>query len=367
LKAQDTEVAEFIQDHWTLNNRLALDIGGRFSTQSIGRSAAFAPRVGLVYSASEDRKTIIRAGAGLFYDRVPLLAADFLNNPTRVVSFYDETGSLFQPPLVFQNAYVARVPGRGFVETNSNLQTSPRNFTWNFEVNREIRRGLMVRASYLYSHTQDLYVVTPLAGASGSPSLLGLAHSGGSHYHELETTLHYRTSERSELNVSYIHSRARGNANTLSNVFVPFEQPVIRPDVTSNFAADIPNRLVTWGAIPLPRNWTLSPVVDIHSGLPYSDVDTLQNYVGTPNSQRFPAFFSLDLKIYREFKVGSLPLTGFLTNRMKDRKIRFGVYSINLTNHSNPLEVYTNVASPNFGHFVGFQHRVNGFVIDVVN
>jgi hypothetical protein len=84
--------------------------------------------------------------------------------------------------------------------------------------------------------------------------------------------------------------------------------------------------------------------------------------VGGANSQRFPTFFSLDLKVYREFRL-HLPFLG----TMKDRKLRFGVYSINLTNHSNPLSVYTNVTSPNFGHFVGFQHRVNGLVIDVVN
>jgi hypothetical protein len=166
--------------------------------------------------------------------------------------------------------------------------------------------------------------------------------------------------------VSYIHSRARGDLNALSEVFGPFEQPAIRPNATGNFAADIPNRVVSWGAFPLPGNWTLSPVVDVHSGLPYSQVDTLQNYVGSPNNQRFPGFFSLDLKIYREFKIGSLPFTGFLKNGMKDRKVRFGLYSINLTNHSNPLDVYNNVASPYFGHFVGFQHRLNGFVIDIV-
>ena len=52
---------------------------------------------------------------------------------------------------------------------------------------------------------------------------------------------------------------------------------------------------------------------------------------------------------------------------MKSRKLRLGVYSINLTNHRNTLDVYNNVSSPYFGHFVGFQHRLNGFVIDVVN
>jgi hypothetical protein len=69
LQAQDTEVAEFVQDHWLVTDHLALDLGSRFSSQSIGRSAAFAPRAGLVYAPGENGKTIIRAGAGLFYDR----------------------------------------------------------------------------------------------------------------------------------------------------------------------------------------------------------------------------------------------------------------------------------------------------------
>ena len=57
----------------------------------------------------------------------------------------------------------------------------------------------------------------------------------------------------------------------------------------------------------MPWEITVSPVVDVHSGLPYSEVDTFQNYVGTPNAERFPTFFSLDLKVYREFELSSCP------------------------------------------------------------
>jgi len=362
LSAQDTEFAEFLQDDWRINDHLSLNLGGRFSTQSIGRSAAFAPRAGFVYVPGEDRKTVIRGGAGLFYAQVPLLAGDFLNNPERVVSLYGLNGSLIAPPVVFQNAYVSQLPGGGFARTGRNLDTSPRNFTANLEVDRQIRRNLMVRVSYLYSHTQDLYFVTPLAATSGSRSLLGLANTGSSYYHEFETTVHYKAGERSQLNVAYVRSQARGDLNTLSNLYVPFEAPVIVPNVTSNLAANVPNRLVSWSTFALPRNFILSPVVDVHSGLPYSNLNTYQSYVGGANSQRFPTFFSLDLKVYREFPL-HLPFLG----SMKNRKLRFGIYSLNLTNHSNPLAVYNNVTSPYFGHFVGFQHRVNGFVIDIVN
>ena len=162
--------------------------------------------------------------------------------------------------------------------------------------------------------------------------------------------------------MSYVRSQARGDLNTLSNLYVPFETPVIVTNVASSLAANVPNRLVSWSRIGLPANFTVSPVVDVHSGLPYSNVDTYQSYVGGANGQRYPTLFSLDLKVYREFPL-HLPFLG----SMKNRKLRFGVYSLNLTNHSNPLDVYNNVTSPYFGHFVGFQHRVSGFVIDVVN
>ena len=360
LRAQDTEVAEFVQDHWALNDRLALDLGGRFSSQSIGRSAAFAPRAALVYAPNADRKTIIRAGGGLFYDRVPFLAADFLDNPTRVTNFYNASGALIDS-LTWQNAYVVMQPGRGWVQV-PRLDTSPRNTTWNVEVDREIRRNMVLRTSYLYSRTKALSVVTPIAAAYGVPNLLGITDTGGSHYHEFEETLHYKAGERSDFNVSYIRSRARGDLNTVSAVFVPFEEPVIRANTFGNLDQDVPNRMVGWGIVSLPKGICISPVVDVHTGLPYSELDTFQNYVGTPNAQRFPEFFSLDLKVYREFPI-RFPFLG----KAKTKKIRFGLYSINLTNHSNALAVYNNITSPVFGHFVGFQHRVNGFVLDAVN
>jgi hypothetical protein len=143
---------------------------------------------------------------------------------------------------------------------------------------------------------------------------------------------------------------------------MPFEQPVIRSNVSGILPSDVPNRVVTWGLFELPFKLTLSPVVDVRSGLPYSNVDTLQNYVGVPNGLRFPTYFSLDARIYREF-----PLHLPFMERSTKRKVRFGVYTLNLTNHLNPLDVYSNVASPLFGRFTGFQHRVDGLVIDVVD
>src|SRR5262249_19914317 len=77
----DTSVAEFAHDHWIIDPHWSLDLGARLSSETTGWSAAFAPRVGLSYSPDKQGKTVVRAGAGLFYSVLPLLAAEFAANP----------------------------------------------------------------------------------------------------------------------------------------------------------------------------------------------------------------------------------------------------------------------------------------------
>ncbi|MGH9679241.1 MAG: hypothetical protein ACRD4Y_04765, partial [Candidatus Acidiferrales bacterium] len=84
----------------------------------------------------------------------------------------------------------------------------------------------------------------------------------------------------------------------------------------------------------------------------------LQNYVGVPNTQRFPVYFSLDAKVYRDFTI-KIP---FMKNS-KGRKFRLGVYSLDVTNRLNPHDEYSNIGSPIFGEFAGFQRRFTGLAI----
>ena len=362
LNGAATEVGEFIEDHWTLNAHLALDMGTRLSSQSIGRRAALGPHLGVAYSPWRDGKTVIRAGAGAVYGHIPLLASDFVDNPTRVISFFDPSGTMVGEPVLLQNTYLQSDTGSASQTFSRIPRTSPRTFTWSFEVERELLRNVSLKVSYLDSQTRNLFVVDPLLNTTVSGSMLALANTGTSRYRRVEATVNARPFEHANLNVSYVWSRARGDLNALSDTFVPFEQPVIRPNVAGVLSSDVPHRVVSWGIVDLPWKLTLSPVVDVHTGLPYSNVDVLQNYVGAPNSLRFPTFFSLDARIYREFPL-RLPFIG----RSTKRKIRLGVYSLNLTNHLNPHDIYNNVASPLFGQFAGYNRRVDGLVVEIVN
>jgi len=358
----DSSVAEFIQDHWVMNPQWTLDLGARFSTESLGWPAAFAPRAGLAYAPGSSGRTVFRAGAGVFYGVLPLLAADFAANPTRTITEFNLNGMPIGAPITYSSVYVGGLNPLLSHTLPSQPGTTPRNFTWNAELEQELHRNLRLRVGYLDSHTVYLFEVQPFTAAPAADSFMGLTNTGSSHYHELAATLNYSFRERDQVSASYIWSQSRGDLNSISQVFIPFAAPVIRPDVYGILPSDVPNRFLAWGVFALPWKLTFSSLVDVHSGYPYSAIDVQQEYVGVPNGSRFPNFFSLDFKLYREFRVP------FLKGKNGNgHHIRLGAYTLNVTDHGNFNAVYNNIASPNFGKFVGFLYRHEGTVIDFVD
>jgi Carboxypeptidase regulatory-like domain/TonB dependent receptor-like, beta-barrel len=361
LKSSDTEAAEFIEDRWTLSSALTLNFGARFSSQSIGRDAAFAPRAGIAFAPGGKRNTVFRASIAEIYSHVPLLAADFPDNQSRTLSFFDPSGALLAPPITLQNVYLpsgnpSMLPGTQFAP-----QTSPRTLAWNVEVEHEIRQNLSVRMGYLDTNTSDLFLLNPLLGPNAANPLMALEDTGVSHYRQAQVAAHYRPGEKTDFTVSYTWSRALGDLNTLSDMLILFQAPVIRPNVSGLLPTDVPHRVLASGLFRFPWKLAFSPIVDIHSGFLYSNVDVLQNYVGVPDSLRFPIFFSMNIRVYREMKL-RVPFR----EHSKPHNIRLGFYSINVTNHQNAHDVYNNVASPYFGIFTGYDRRVDGMVLDLV-
>ena len=362
ISPSDSSVAEFLQDHWVLDSHWSVDLGARISTETTGWPFAIAPRAGVAYSPGKSGKTVIRAGSGIFYGVLPLLAANFAANPSRTIATFDTTGLPIGTPVTYTNAFVANLNPLTAPALPGKPSTTPRDVTWNGQLEHELHKNLQLRVGYLDSHATYLFTVNPFTSATGGPSFEGLTNTGSSHYREMEATAHYSLREHDQINVSYIWSRSRGDLNSLSNVYIPFAAPVIRPNVYGILPSDIPNRVVGWGIFALPWKLTFSPLVDVHSGFPYSPIDVQQQYVGTPNGKRFPEYFSLDMKLYRIFRVP------FLGNRGgKVHHVRLGVYTLNVTNHGNFNAVYNNVTSPNFGQFVGFLYRHEGAVIDFVD
>ncbi len=353
LRAQDTQVAGFFQDHWVFNDHLALNLGARYFGQSNGEAADLGPRIGMVYSPGSGGKTVFRAGWGIFHDRTPLLAGDFSNNPERMVSLFSAQGALLAAPVAYRNVCArSNRAASPLLVSCSDLGSTPYSETWRVGVERRLLRQVILSVDYLSSRTRNEFVVNPTTEVNGE-ALLMLINSGRTDYHDLEASVRIHPSARADITFAYLHSSARGDLNTLSQVYVPFEEPVIRPDAYADLPSDIPNRLTALGTFRLPWKITLVPAVDIHTGFPYSNVDVLQNYVGPPDSRRYPTYFSLNWSVYREFPV---PFH-------KGHKFRFGVYSINTTDRKNPTDVYNNITSPLFGDFTGLDKRINGIII----
>ena len=175
---------------------------------------------------------------------------------------------------------------------------------------------------------------------------MSLANNGRDFYREFQITGRYQIG-RQTLNVSYVRSKATGDLNDFNQFFGNNPQAVIRANARGPLPFDAPNRFLAWGEFSLPWKVTLMPVLDIHTGFPYSLVNEAREFVGPRNDHRFRGFNSFDLQAYRQFR---LPFT-------KERKVKIGLGVFNLFNHSNPRDVQNDLDSPRFGEFFNSPNR----------
>jgi hypothetical protein len=266
---------------------------------------------------------MLKGGAGYFYDRVPLNVPAFRFLPTRTVTALNPAGEVVSS-ITYSNVI-------------SNGLQNPRSEVWNLELNREVTNDFLVRVGYQQRNTVHGYFVNPMA--SGSTGTLSLSDRGSGIYKEFQLTALYRV-HHSTLNASYVHSRAYGDLNDFNQFFGNDPLAVIQPNQRGRLNFDSPNRVLFWGEIAAPWKLTVSPVVDIHSGFPYSTVNQYREFVGPRNESQFPRFVSTDLQVWRRVR---LPI------KEKHARVGFGVY--NLFNHDNYRDVQNDRDSSRFGQF----------------
>jgi hypothetical protein len=321
---------------------VAIDTGLRMDWQRLTGLTRLAPRIALVWTPLGENGPAIRGGHGWFYDRVPLSIYSFDAYPRQVIDGvrfdnFTETASL-PKPLVFGS----QRPGN----------FSPRSRTWRAQIDQQANSFLRLRAVWLQSDSSGLMTLSPEVGA------LSLGGRGRSHLRQFESLARLSWKPDQELFFSYIHSRARGNLNEFTEFLGDFPHPLVRPDVVTEAADNLPNRFLTWGVVPLKYSLLVAPVVEYRSGFPYIAVDEAQNYFGVPNTRRFPRFFSLDLRVARDMQVEF---------RGRRHRVRISFSAFNLTNHWNPTAVRLNSADPQFGEFLARRPRRFQLDFDFLN
>jgi hypothetical protein len=161
---------------------------------------------------------------------------------------------------------------------------------------------------------------------------------GESRYRELQVSARKTWANESQVFVSYVRSSSIGDVNDFGSLFTNLDAPQLEPGGRAPIRADVPHRLRGWSTFSLPRRAVVSPSVEWRTGFPYSPVDLFQHYVGPPNSQRFPQYFSTDVTAFKTFDLFA-------------RKADLGLQFFNVTAHFNPRDVISVVDSRRYQEF----------------
>jgi outer membrane receptor protein involved in Fe transport len=333
LSASKREYAAYFQDTWTVSRSLTLDLGLRLERDSIAAKWNPAYRAGFAYAVGGASRTVLRGGAGLFYDGLSLAVPTFSLLPMRTETTYDGRGSPIE-----STAYSYAIRDR---------LRNPKSLGASLQLDRELARDLFLRLGYQVRRTKRNLLVEREVESVLDPlnrtGFFTLSNEGRDNYREWQMSTRYRLPARGHLTFSYVRSSAGGDLNAFGSLFgaVPFR--LLRENERAQLPFDSPNRFLIWSEVGLPFGLRAVPVVEWRSGFPYSTVDELRNYVGPRNrTGRLPSYRSLDLQISR---VLTFHVLG------KARSIRVGARLFNLLNDYNPQDVQESLVSPNYGVF----------------
>lgn len=316
------ETGIYGQDHWSLSRRLVLDPGLRLEWDRIAGGARASPRVAASFTPFAKDTTKIVAGAGIYYDQTNL---DLYTQPlagTRIDSFYDPTGTfLILPPV------------QSIFALDRNNLRNPWFLNWSAGIERKLPDAFFLRTEYLQKRGHNGWTyVNPCTGPEGCfTGHFALNSTRRDRYDAVIVSLQRRFSGGHILYVSYTRSAARSNDVLDFNV----DNPYFSPQGSGPLPWDTPNRVVSWGILPLIKRFDLAYILDWRNGFPFSVVNENQQLVGPPDNLRFPDYFSLNMALERR-----ISLLGFRW------QLRAGFD--NITNRHNPFAVDNNIDSPTF-------------------
>lgn len=327
--ATSAEWAAFVQEQWAPTPRVTARLGVRYAYEGISGNHTLSPRMDLSIQPRPDDGTLLKAGYGRFYDKLPLNARDFVGRQHRRTTVFPRTDAGIAPEGTDRLNQVAP----------AGLQT-PVSDTWNLELARRLALRLVLRLAYHERHGRQELLVDVLERA------LSLSSRGRSRSRNLEVTVGRQLSREGQVTVSYVRSEARGDLNDFGSLFGTVRDPVVRPNEFSRQPFDAPNRVLAWGVINLPWRISLAPTLEYRTGFPYSVVEEGQQVVGVRNEGgRLPAVFTLDLSATTQIRL------------TRSRRARVGLQFFNLTNHFNPRDVQNNIASGRLGEFANSVDR----------
>ena len=349
----------FVQDNWKLSDRLALNLGVRwdpyipyfdregrvlcFQPGTTARSKRYpnaplgflyggenhddgcpvggsdpnwgniGPRVGLAYRLSQDGKTSLRLGSGMYY--TPIQSSNY--NPfTNVAPF---AGTFTLSDVAFEDPYGSKglanpfpanfgpdVPGPAFVFAPLNDVRAyfakdyqiPQLITWTARLERQFGKDWVASLAYLgnkgsflqfgiaenpaifrpgatVGNTQDRRVYPNFGPVSRNDG------GGNSTYHSLQWSLEKRFGRGFSIQSNYTWSKTMDDLSTIN----PFNRTISRAlsgdDIPHNFKFgnlwEVPKLPVSGAAGRLLNGWQLNSILVWQSGFPFTVTSGVDN------------------------------------------------------------------------------------------
>lgn len=398
IHAAQADIGVFFGDEWHITPHVVVSPGLRYEWQTnLTDSRDFAPRLALAWQPRGNSKFVVRAGAGIFYDRFALAnvvtARRFngVNQQQFVINNPDTFPSA--PPITAPSSVQEMSPG---LRAPYILQSA-------LTVERQLARGTTLALTYTNSHglhqLRTLDVNAPLPGTF-NPAIPGsgvfplgfaapvfqMVSDGLYNQNQLIVNVNSRVTQTLSFFANYTLNHALSNTDGLATV----------PANPYNFAGeygpavtDIRNSTVFGGTFER-WNFRIAPMLRMLSGPPFditagSDIygDTLFNArpglpsdpnkpgliqtqyglldpnpaPGEPtlsrNYGRGPGYVLFNLRLTKLFEFGRVPAAAQNASSSGRENHRYTISlnaSIrNIINHNNPGPIIGDITSPFFG------------------
>ncbi|HEY3741347.1 MAG TPA: TonB-dependent receptor [Bryobacteraceae bacterium] len=370
-------VGMYGQDEWKVNHALTLNLGLRYDLQFLKSIQTdtnnVSPRGGFAWTPFRSRKTVIRGGYGLFYDRVPLralanalLSANNTIDPSRLSQISISLSPTQAGAPAFPSILNALTLPPGVLFNLSTMDPHMQNAyseQGSVEIEHQLNSTSTISAGY--QHVRGLHLIisvnqnVPSCPASGTNngcrpnSLFGndsqYSSLADSHYDALHISFVQRPSRWSNYRISYTYSKALDNVGEFF-----FSAPINNFNIWQDYGRsddDQRHRIVFDGSIHTPLNkgitaweklshgFSLNALFQYYSPLPFNittGATTIQGTTARPtingvyinrNAGDGFDFLTLGARVSRTFAI---------TERLRLTALAEG---FNLTNHVNGVSL----------------------------
>jgi hypothetical protein len=270
----------FGSDEWKVRPDATVSYGLRYEMQTnIGDRTNFAPRAAVAWAPGhppDGRTTVLRAGAGIFYDRFPLF--DVLTalrfNGTEQLQYVVSSPKGF--PSMPDLAALAGSGSQQVVWQRDSRLRAPYIVQSSFSVEQQATRTTALAFTYTNSH--GLHELRSRVLNAGSTTPVFMMTSSGL-YNQNQVTASFRTKPSQQVSLFgyYVYNRASSNTDGLST----FPQnPSSDSGEYGPAATDVRHRFLVGGSMQMRGNIRISPYVMFQSGTPFN-ITTGQDRYGT--------------------------------------------------------------------------------------